>query len=139
MILNKKKVFIITFILLIILSVYGWLQCNQSTTLTQDIKEGIVLNKKNIHLIENKNDFETLKKYIEKPLIVSGNVQQISFDKSYGLIIINENNILISCKFQKDQNHILKNYKLNDLIHVKGIYKGSLDYLVLSNCIVNTK
>lgn len=139
MILNKKKVFIITFIFLVILSGYGWLQFNKSTILTQDIKEGIVLNKKNIHLIENKNDFETLKKYIEKPLIVSGNVQQISFDKSYGLIIINENNILISCKFQKDQNHILKNYKLNDLIHVKGIYKGSLDYLVLSNCIVNTK
>ncbi len=111
------------------------MKINKRVTPTQKLKEVATLNTEIVANMQNSN-FLSLEKYIEKPLVLKGNIQQISYDKSYNLMILNKDSIWISCEFQKDQNEILKQYTKGDHIKIKGIYKGALNYLVLLNCII---
>ena len=135
MILNKRTIYTIGCLILITIFTISWLKINKRVTPTQKLKEVATLNTEIVANMQNSN-FLSLEKYIEKPLVLKGNIQQISYDKSYNLMILNKDSIWISCEFQKDQNEILKQYTKGDHIKIKGIYKGALNYLVLLNCII---
>ncbi|WP_010520849.1 OB-fold protein [Aquimarina agarivorans] len=103
---------------------------------TQTLKAAIEIKQTDLYDFSTAKNVEKLNQFIEKPIIVSGKISEITFDKSYAFLLTSEDNVMISCKFQTDQNHLVSNYTVGQHIKIKGIYKGSLNYLILLNCIV---
>ncbi len=133
----KKKLFYIVPLIVIFATVaYGWVRFNEKAAPTQNLTPTIVLDDDFSKILNSDNDYKSLSKYIEKPLVVEGIIKQISFDDTYNIMLKTSGNIWVSCKFQKDQTALIKKMNEGDIVKTKGIYKGSLNYLILLNCVI---
>lgn len=135
--MNKKSLYIgLLIIVFISTALFGWIKFNETAIPTQQLSNVEVLNETHTALILKKANFESLNEFIEKALIIEGSIKKIDLNDTYNIMLLTEDKILVSCKFQKDQNDILKTYNEGDKIKIKGIYKGALNYLILLNCII---
>ncbi len=130
-----KRRYTIPIFIVLCIGMWGWVNITRTVPATQTLKEVVTLGEDIPLDTINKNRFESLDQYIEKPFVLKGVIELISLDESYNLVLVLKDGIRASCKFQKDQNKIMSMFHTGDTIQVKGIYKGALDYLVLQNCI----
>jgi hypothetical protein len=83
---------------------------------------------------------ETSSSFKENVITVEGIVTDINFLNNRNTIILKgkENSgTFVLCDIQKDAAVILKTIKFGDTITIKGILKGSLQDIILLNCIIS--
>ncbi|SHG75462.1 OB-fold protein [Winogradskyella jejuensis] len=75
---------------------------------------------------------------IESVVLVKGEIKDINYLNERSTIILKgrSNDRLVICDMQDNQKQILQKLSIGDAIDVKGILKGSLNDIILLNCII---
>ncbi len=75
---------------------------------------------------------------IESVVLVKGEIKDINYLNERSTIILKgrSNDRLVICDMQDNQKQTLKKLSIGDAIDVKGILKGSLNDIILLNCII---
>ena len=87
-------------------------------------------------ILEHKN--ETFKKFIEKAIEIEGTINTITYKNNKYTLILSEkdNNTLILCEMQTDQNQKIAKLNVGGKVKIKGILKGVLMDVIVLNCII---
>lgn len=76
---------------------------------------------------------------IERVVMVEGVIQDVNYLNNRTTIILHgkgENQRLVICDMQDNQKLKIKSLNLGDKVSVKGILKGSLNDIILLNCVI---
>lgn len=135
----KKKyfIFIIVFITILGSIAWGYWKINETAPDTKDLKGVIKIPSNKLTEIIKTNDYELLNYAIGKPISIEGTITEINKDINFTLLLNSPEGVIVSCEFQKDQAINIAEYQIGRFINVIGVYRGALNYLILSNCIVN--
>jgi hypothetical protein len=136
---NKKNIFIGAIIALVTGVSTALIMYNKPHTDVSKTKEDITLEA-NTLLSAFENDEQLAnKKYLEKILVVKGNITAINFDnEGYGIISLQPENAMgsILCHLQNKETTEISNLKINQTVHIKGICTGYLMDVILVKCIL---
>ena len=116
--------------------VYSYLNKKQPSTETYSTKAQLTPNEF-ISLFDNDNTNQA-QQYVDEAIEIKGVLDKITFrDNKYTLFINSDKEgRFIMCEMQADQLESIQNIQKDEIVTVKGIFKGVLLDAILLNCII---
>ena len=139
---SKKKPLISKFLssgaifLVLLTLVYLHISKEQPRTQSYDTQALLTPNEF-ISLFDSVNS-QNAKRFVDKAIEIKGNLKNVTLREGKYTLFINsdEKGRFIMCEMQADQLEKIKNIKEDDIVTVKGIFKGVLLDAILLNCII---
>lgn len=137
LIYKQKKVFKLKHLVFLII-LFCFSNCNHTNS-DQLVQETLKTEQFNLELLnselqKNSNELK------ERVITIKGIVKDINFLNNRNTIILRDTKdlgILAICDLQKNQEEQLKKISLGESVTIKGILKGSLNDIILLNCVIN--
>jgi len=123
-------------LLVVLFLVYSYANRQQPDTQSFHTKAQLTPNEFiSLFDVDNTNQAQ---EYIDEAIEIKGVLEKVTFrDNRYTLFInSDEEGRFIMCEMQADQKELIKGIKENEIVTVKGIFKGVLLDAILLNCII---
>lgn len=136
-----KKIFIILIPIMLIAGFLAYKEYNRTAPSTANMEAAYTLDANTLFDAFEYNEEEANAKYLDKVIVVSGNVESINKqDASVQVILYAENAMIggVNCELQ-DGNAISNLPQEGDEIQIKGICQGYLMNVILNQCIILEK
>ena len=133
----SNKIFA-TGVVFVIIIVFSFLYLNREQPLTQSFStQAHLTTSEFISLFDNKNSLHA-RRYVDKAIEIKGPLKKITHrEGKYTLFLkSDEKGRYIMCEMQEDQLQKVKAINTDEIITVKGIFKGVLLDAILLNCII---
>jgi len=135
-----KRLLIFLVIIVIVGGLYGIYSYNKNPVDTRDESADFEISAPGIVKEFSANEDASTKKYVDKILIVTGEIKEIDISTSTLFLDGSDPLITITCSFYANESNRLKKLKSGDIVKVKGKCTGKLIDIVMNNCIlVNSK
>ena len=111
---------------------------NREQVSTQSINTQAQLTPNEFISLFDRTNSDQAKLYVDKALEIKGVLKKVTLrEGTYTLFInSNEEGRFIQCEMQDDQIQKIKNIATDEIVTVKGIFKGVLLDAILLNCII---
>jgi len=133
---SMKKTLLIILLVITITGIYGVYLFNKKPVDTRDQNANFEISAADLVKEFSANEEASSKKYVDKILIVTGEIKEINMSASTLFLDGSDPLITITCSFYTDGNDQLKKLKPGDVIEVKGKCTGKLIDIVMNNCIL---
>lgn len=136
---NKVRIQVIVFVITaIVLSFFVYSYVNREQPNTQSFSTKAQLTPNEFISLFNNDNSNLAQQYIDEAIEIRGVLDKVTFrDNKYTLFInSDEEGRFILCEMQTDQKELIQDIQKNDVVTVKGIFKGVLLDAILLNCII---
>lgn len=137
-----KRTIIIVSVLVLLVLVYAVYKYQQPVASTEGKSADIELSAEQLFLEFSDNEAEANAKYVNKVLLVEGDITGINKEDDGSTSVLLQTDDLmfgVNCRFEKDQSASLEKYKEGESIRVKGICEGMLSDVILNRCVLASK
>ena len=138
---NRKNIIsrisIVTILVIVIVTALYMYMCREQAKTQSFQTEAELSPNEFMSLFDSINDNQA-KDYVDKAIEIKGVLKKVTKrDERYTLFINStEEGRFIQCEMQADQIEKIKNIQTEDLVTIKGIFKGVLLDAILLNCII---
>jgi Tfp pilus assembly protein PilV len=130
----KKIIISILLIIVVVAGIVGYVLYNKKHRSVAS-EQAIAINATELFRAYEKNEEESNKKYLDKVIEVKGTI--LSIDKNEenkDVVTLDSGDVLFGIKATIEDT--MTNYRVGDLISVKGICTGYLSDVVLVHCVI---
>lgn len=133
----RKKIFFSVGIVILCLAAYGFYLYTKPHTSVADVAPAYRIPATDLYAAYSQNEAEANKKYLDKVLLVTGTVDEVSRTDSTLTILLQSNDIAggVSCNVTNNKE-IATDIKKNTSISIKGRCSGFLADVSLADCAI---
>lgn len=135
----KRIIILICVVLLVLGSIYGYLQYNKTHEDVSKTKVDFNLSAPELYSEYNDNEDEANAKYLDKTIEITGKVSNIETENSSTKIYLDTGDDISSVMCEMDIQQDIAGTNIGDEVIIKGILAGTLMDIILNRCVIIKK